>query len=318
MNNLALEELLAQLRDGVSVHLDGQATALLRKSGVVLLTDDEGRSRWQHPVTLLDAGRIREQLSDDVEATVLSLDVHLVTDSTNTLLCRRASPPPGKTRICLAEYQRAGRGRRGREWVAPFGSSLCLSLAWSFGTAPPMLSAMGLAVGVAAVRALRRLDLLEVALKWPNDLVMDGAKLGGILIDAWHGSDGRTSIVAGLGLNLHLTRQQTEAIAATAGLAPVALADIDPVVAKRRDGLAALLIDEIVRMLQACAHDGPDAWRADWERFDALAGVSVEVTSASGRFAGRAMGVDEAGALIVAAGDETRRFVSGDVSVRES
>ena len=313
-----LESLLAQLRDGLSVQLDDQAMALLRKSGVALQTDDEGHSRWQHPVALLDPGRIREQLSDDVEATVLSLDVHLVADSTNSVLCRRAAPPPGKTRICLAEYQHAGRGRRGRNWVAPFGSSLCLSLAWSFETAPPMMSAMSLAVGVAAVKALRRLDLLEVALKWPNDLVVERAKLGGILIDAWHDSAGRTSIVAGLGLNLHLTQAQTETIAATAGLAPVALADIDPVAARRRDGLAALLIDEIVHMLQACAADGPDVWRADWQRFDALAGMSVEVSSAGGRFAGRAMGVDEAGALTVAAGDQTRQFVSGDVSVRES
>lgn len=317
MSATSLAALLAQLRDGAWLELDDRAVTTLLETGLELQFDSDGRCRWRNPVELLDAGRIRTCLSDAVDARVLSLDVHLVTASTNSALRRRAAPRPGKTRICLAEYQSAGRGRRGRQWVAPLASSLCLSLAWSFDTAPRMVSAMSLAVGVAVVRALRRLDLLEVGLKWPNDLVVGGSKLGGILIDAWHGSDGRASLVAGIGLNLHVTEAQAKAVAATPGLPPAALADIDPVGAARRNGLAALLIDEIVDMLDACARDAT-VWREDWQRFDTLAGMSVEVTTGDQSFVGRAMGVDEVGALQVEAGGQTRQFIAGDVTVRPS
>ena len=91
--------------------------------------------------------------------------------------------PPGRFDACLAEFQSAGRGRRGRRWVAPFGFGLCLSMSWSYRDAPATLGALSLAAGVAALRALSRLGFAGLALKWLNDIVHEGAKLGGILID---------------------------------------------------------------------------------------------------------------------------------------
>src|SRR5689334_23615122 len=83
------------------------------------------------------------------------------------------APSPGKLRACIAEFQTAGRGRRGRRWSTPLGGGLCLSVAWQFATAPADLSALTLAVGVVARRVLARVAGVAIALKWPNDLVWD-------------------------------------------------------------------------------------------------------------------------------------------------
>jgi BirA family biotin operon repressor/biotin-[acetyl-CoA-carboxylase] ligase len=113
-------------------------------------------------------------------------------------VAEHALNPPGTAHVCVAEIQNAGRGRRGRSWVAPFGCAICMSLGWQFGEAPPTFSALSLAVGVAAVRALRRLGIDGVGLKWPNDLMWQQRKLGGILIEMRGESAGPAQVVIGL------------------------------------------------------------------------------------------------------------------------
>ncbi len=107
-------------------------------------------------------------------------------------------------RACIAEYQTAGRGRRGRRWSTPLGAGLCLSVGWQFADAPAELSALTLAVGVVVRRALARVAGVEIALKWPNDLVWDERKLGGILLELTAEGQGGCHVVAGIGINVAL------------------------------------------------------------------------------------------------------------------
>ncbi len=106
--------------------------------------------------------------------------------------------------MCLAEFQHAGRGRRGRRWIAPLGGGLCLSVGWQFADTPPELSALTLAVGVVARRALAAVAGVDVGLKWPNDLVLDARKLGGILLELTAEAQGGCYVVAGIGINVSL------------------------------------------------------------------------------------------------------------------
>ena len=103
--------------------------------------------------------------------------------STNTELLSRPNPPNGASEVMLAEYQTAGRGRRGRAWLAPPGGSICLSFSWTFKDVPEGLSALGLVIGVCELRALRELGMTHAKLKWPNDVLVDDRKLGGVLIE---------------------------------------------------------------------------------------------------------------------------------------
>ena len=107
------------------------------------------------------------------------LEVHEALDSTSDRLLAVDDLPPGRFDACLAEFQSAGRGRRGRRWVAPFASGLCLSVNWNYRDAPATLAALSLAAGVAALRALERLGIGGLSLKWPNDIVPEDRKLGG-------------------------------------------------------------------------------------------------------------------------------------------
>src|SRR3546814_7105530 len=104
--------------------------------------------------------------------------------------------------------QTAGRGRRGRSWISPFGANLYLSIAWSWPAWPPELSALSLAIGVACAKVIENHGIADVRLKWPNDLLVDDRKLGGILIEHRGEAGGACRVVVGIGLNLQMVANQ--------------------------------------------------------------------------------------------------------------
>ena len=159
--------------------------------------------RLARPIDLLDAAALRSALVG--RATVPLADVEVLTeiDSTNRRLVGRR-PPAGAANVCVAEFQHAGRGRRGRVWRTPLAGGLCLSVGWQFEDMPSDLTALTLAVGVVVRRALARIAHIDVALKWPNDLVWDSRKLGGILLELAAEAQGGCHVVAGIGLNVSL------------------------------------------------------------------------------------------------------------------
>jgi BirA family biotin operon repressor/biotin-[acetyl-CoA-carboxylase] ligase len=269
--------------------------------------------RLASPLDLLDAAAIRAALPAGAAGRLRRLEVHESLESTSDRLLAADDLPPGRFDACLAEFQSAGRGRRGRRWIAPFASGLCLSLNWHYRDAPATLGALSLAAGVAALRALRRLGVQGIALKWPNDIVKDDRKLGGILIDLRSEAAGPAYVVVGIGVNVRLPVSARSRLAAE-GVDALDLAALGT--PPSRNALAAALIAEMSAALAEFGARGMSAFSAEWREADALVGRVVSVLHGGQTLEGRACGVDDDGALLLEVGGAPRRVVSGEVSVR--
>ena len=267
-----------------------------------------------NPVELLDARRIGAEIDPVRAGHLRSLELLFEVDSTNSRLLSIAAPPPGTADVCMSELQHAGRGRRGRRWIAPFGGSVALSLAWSFGDAARAMPALSLGVGVAIARALTRSGAPGVSLKWPNDIWFQDRKIGGVLIELRAEAGGPAHVVIGVGINVTLTgaaRAELEAQGAHAA----AVADACTA-APSRNRVAGAILDELLSMLGEFEREGFAAFRDAWLALDALSGRSVRVLLGSEVISGTARGVDLDGALLLDTGHGVRRFVSGEASLR--
>ena len=278
------------------------------------------RQGYQLPraVDLLDADEILDQARGTTRGRIDRLDVLLTVDSTNRYLSDLNEAPFDRAQVCLTEVQTAGRGRRGRTWLAPFASGICLSLGWRFAEAPPAFSALSLAVGVAAVRAFARFGAKNVGLKWPNDLIWQDRKLGGILIEMRGESAGPAHVVIGIGINMRMPASVRLELAERQA---VLVADIHEILRDQtptRNALAAAMIDELIEMLQTFATSGFSAFVEEFRRLDVLQHADVKILNGADTLFGIARDVDDDGALLVDVEGELRRFVSGEVSVRRS
>lgn len=264
--------------------------------------------RLAAPLARLDAARLQAAVDGALRVRVIA-----VTDSTSTRLLD--APAADDPQALLAEYQTAGRGRRGRTWVSPFGAQLAMSLAWSFDALPPQLATLPLAVGVACARVLRAQGLQRVGLKWPNDIVCAGRKLGGILLEHRGEGGGGCRIVAGIGINLALQpAQAVDVVQPWINLDDALRAERAPPAA--RNALAAELLRALAALMRDYPRSGFAPWVADWEAFDITREQPVRVLLGERMIDGVAHGVDAQGALIVEAGDERHRLHSGEVSLR--
>lgn len=269
--------------------------------------------RLNQPIDLLDRTALAEYAS---ARPATQLEVYTELESTNRHLLDGPAPDPGMLAACVAEYQSAGRGRRGRNWQAPLGMGLCVSAAWSFGETPPELAALSLAVGLAARRVLQREAGIEIRLKWPNDLVWDDRKLGGILVEFRAEAQGRCHVVAGLGINVSMPPELLERISDWPAGA-VDLRQATDGCQPRRTVLATGLLDALRALLADYEQNGFAPYRDEWLSADYLVGRHVRVDEASQPILGTARGIDSDGALLVeTAAQGRRRVISGDVSVR--
>ena len=260
--------------------------------------------RLPRPLSLLDATALREALDAPARAAVRDVQVHAELASTNAHLLAVNTLLPGAFDLCLAEYQTAGRGRRGRAWQSPFAAGLCFSFSWAFSTLPPGLGALSLATGVAVRRTLARFGLAApVQLKWPNDLLVNGQKLGGILLELRAEAGGPAYVVLGIGLNVQVPAATREAVAAT-GLELTDLEAVANSVAEgrglpTRTALAAALASELHAMLVQFTAEGFAPFHAEWSGADALAGSEVRWQEGDRERSGTACGIALDGALQV-------------------
>lgn len=235
-------------------------------------------------------------------------------DSTNRHLLRLADAGEDVAgRACLAEAQRAGAGRRGRRWVASPYSNIMLSLAWRFEAGAARLGGLSLVAGVAVRSVLARAGIDGVALKWPNDLVWDGRKLGGILIEMRSEAGGPALAVCGVGLNVYIGPREAPLIdQAWIDLAQMGVPQVD------RNWLAAHLVRALADAFQDFERHGFEQWQRSWEQHHRDAGRPVQVTDAAGRVQdGIALGVDAQGGLRLQQADGRIMTVySGEVTLR--
>jgi len=306
------EELATEL--AVSRSAVWKAARALRALGATVHAVRNRGYRLPGTAEPLSAASIRESLPEPAFTRVRRLETTWTVGSTNTVLMERAHPPVGASEVLLAEYQTAGRGRRGRTWVAAPGGAICLSMSWIFGEVPRDLGALGLVVGVCALRGLTRLGVRDLQLKWPNDLLIRGRKLGGILIELRAESGGPACVVIGIGLNIALGAALLQEIAGT-GLDPIDLATAGPE-GLSRNTIAAGLIGAFVAGLLEFERTGLKPFVPEWLEVDALRGKPITVTTAEAVAKGIGRGIDLDGALLVQTPQALLRFVSGEASVR--
>lgn len=326
MNHERRARLLAQLADG-GFH-SGEALAAtagisrtavwkqiqtLRQRGLDIFSVQGKGYRLARPYECLDAGSIQSALPQRQYAPI---KVFFELASTNQYLLEQAVQ---HGEVCLAEYQSAGRGRHGHGWQSPLGAGLYLSIAWRADGLPEPVTGLSLAAGLAVLRALKSCDVPcngrhgGVGLKWPNDLLCDGRKLGGILLQVRGEVTGPCLLVLGVGINLRLPVQaNTKIDQPVTDLAQI-IADLPS-----RNHLAALLIHELSQCLERYPQQGFAGLRSDWHEHDVLRGRQVTLHLGERRIEGEMLGVDADGALLLGQQDQIQRFASGELSVRIS
>jgi BirA family transcriptional regulator, biotin operon repressor / biotin---[acetyl-CoA-carboxylase] ligase len=291
-----------------------KAVEQLRELGVALDAQTNKGYRLGQGVSALSVERIDSLLPAGVRTQIEALLVEWTLESTNTKLLEALPPAAGSAAVVLAEHQTGGRGRRGRGWVAPPGGAICLSLSWQYPDLPADLSALSLVVGLCAVNTLRELQVPGVRLKWPNDLVTAGGKLGGILIEMRAESGGPVHVVVGIGLNVLLDDTARAAVKASGNTADDIRAHHQPV--PDRNVIVAGLLARLIPALEGFPRHGFSPHLDNWHDCDALRECEVRVENAGEITRGVARGIDAHGALLVETPTGVRRFISGEVSVR--
>ncbi len=256
------------------------------------------------------------------QAPSLGLEIEVVqsTGSTNADLRANLAHLSGP-RLLVAENQTAGRGRAGRTWQAESGSSLCFSLAWQFQGALSSLAGLSLAVGVSLAQTLIQQGF-PVQLKWPNDLLKDGLKLGGVLIESVPVRSQQDSVwaIIGLGLNTQLSENLCASVGhdiAALSMQTNAQPTAQPI---DRNKLCAQLVDGLIQDLQEFQQHGLQNFIAPWQQYHAYANQVVSITE-QGRLLheGLASGIDADGRLLLQSLTTPTQFTAiavGDVSLR--
>lgn len=288
--------------------------SVLRKRGLVIEVVPGRGYRLLRPFEPWSDAALRDGLGEAARAALAILSIRDRMPSTNDevlALLRDQGTPPGAV-VCLAEEQTAGRGRRGREWLSPLGGNFYGSVGWVFPGGVQVVEGLSLAVGVAVLRALRRYGVTTARLKWPNDIVVGEAKLGGVLIELLAESDGPCRVVVGLGLNLQLPQDMSGRLGR-----PVTDVVSQLATPLERNRLGALLLDELLQLLLAYPAGGFAAFRDEWLHHDALRNAPVEVAGLQEGLQGMARGVDGHGALLLETADGVQALHGGEVSLRK-
>src|SRR5690625_52274 len=296
----------AQLADalGISRQAVWKQTGALREMGLDIQARAGRGYQLTRPVERLDEDLVNRLVkSPAVRATV----VGAVNSTNQSLLETRAA----HGRALLAETQLAGRGRRGRVWVSPPGSGLYVSLAWEFDCGLTRLAPLSLVVGLTTTKCLRPLSGAPVTVKWPNDLFIGKAKFGGCRVEGSGAAEGPGRAVGGIGINLFSNNRAMSSVEQ----AWTTLEDHgkDP----GRNRLAAALLDGLAGALEQFEAKGFAPFHAEWDTYDALAGLPVQVISGPKVIVrGTAAGIDNHGQLLVRYDHRIKTVAGGEVSVR--
>lgn len=283
------------------------------EAGVEIFSLTRRGYRLAAPIDLLDIDLVRAAIGD--KAHRFDVDILPSIGSSNTeLLARAAAGAPSGTCVA-AEIQTAGRGRRGRAWQSQFASSLTFSLLWRFEKGAAALGGLSLVVGLALVRALRKAGVNDAMLKWPNDVIVNGEKLAGILIETQGDMLGPTAAVIGVGLNVRLP----DALKLSIDQPATDVASHLNVQTTRNELLTAML-RELVVVLDEFNEHGFKFFKNDWIAFHALheQTVTVRQSNVVDREA-VVKGIADDGALIVEFSDQpgsAQTLTSAEISIR--
>jgi len=263
------------------------------------------------PPDLLDAEVLRAALPARAANGPVSVELAWSLDSTNSELWRR--PAAEGCQVLFAECQTAGRGRLGRHWVSPLSTQVCLSVRRRFDGGLGRLDGLSLVAGVAVVEALRGLGVARAGLKWPNDVLADGCKLAGLLVECRGDRTGPAEVVAGVGVNVRLPPMAGVAIDQPwTDLARLCAGGVPPT----RNAVAIAVSLRLLDALDRFDRDGLAVFLPRHADVDILAGREVRVLAGRQVIEGRALGLAADGGLRVLTEAGERVFHAGEVSVR--
>ena len=272
-----------------------------------------GRGYWlPDGVELLDEEMIRSRIPRSLQSEIAHLKVFDKVDSTNRFLLESNDVLPARFSVCLAEMQTHGRGRRGRQWLSPFGKNIQLSVASHLNMPMSQIAGLSIAVGVAVADAVTQLGLSKIALKWPNDIHVNQQKLAGLLVEIKGESEGPVKTVIGIGLNVDLPRQLSERIDQ-----PVTdlARHFDREMPMRND-IAVALIAHVCQAVKQFSEKGLHEFILRWQQYDAYQGHQVIIKNAVEAVEGTYLGLDNTGALLLETQQGVKVFNAGEVSMR--
>lgn len=295
-----LGDTLGMSRAAINKHIQ-----TLRNWGVDVFTVPGKGYSLPEPIQLLNEEVIRSQIETG------SVAVLPVIDSTNQyLLDRLSSLHSGDA--CIAEYQQAGRGRRGRKWFSPFGANLYLSMYWRLEQGPAAAIGLSLVIGIVMAEVLHDLGADQVRVKWPNDLYLQDRKLAGILVELTGKTGDAAQIVIGAGINLAMRRVENEVVNQGWINLQEAGVKID------RNQLAARLINELRVALEQFEKEGLSPFLGRWEKLDNFIHRPVKLIIGDREIYGISRGIDEQGALLLEQNGAIKAWVGGEISLRSA
>ena len=254
---------------------------------------------------------IKKELSATARQCCNELAVLFKTESTSSYLLNRLSSGKSHGNVVLAEYQSNGRGRRGNQWVSPLASGVCVSVAWNFDVAPNALGLLSLYMGVATARTLSALGVADIGLKWPNDIVINDKKLGGVLLELRGEASGPVDVIIGVGLNYDLPEFALANI-------DQAVTDISSLTEKRlsRNKIASTLLSNIFEILQDLQSGTSSNLLEEWCKYDQYVGRRAKLILPGKEIEGILKGVDNQGSLLMIVDGQLESYTSGEISLR--
>ncbi|ADM96427.1 bifunctional biotin--[acetyl-CoA-carboxylase] ligase/biotin operon repressor BirA [Dickeya dadantii] len=293
-----LGELMGMSRAAINKHIQ-----TIREWGLDVFTVTGKGYALSAPIQLLDADKIRSHIQSG------NIAVLPVIDSTNQyLLDRLDSVSSGDA--CIAEYQNAGRGRRGRTWFSPFGSNLYLSLYWRLEQGPAAAVGVSLVIGIVMAEVLHHLGADGVRVKWPNDLYLNDKKLAGILVELNGRTGDAAHLVIGAGINLRMNSSGSDVINQGWINLQEAGIDID------RNMLAVKLITELRTALVIYEQQGLAPFISRWNDLDNFYNRAVKLIVGNREITGIDKGIDSQGALLLEQDGGIQSYIGGEISLR--
>lgn len=259
------------------------------------------------PLQLLDA----QWLNDQADGPGWCACVSPCLDSTNAEALRLLPSAPALPFYVLAERQTSGRGRRGRNWVSPFGENIYYSLVLRIEGGMRQLEGMSLAVGLALLQVVREQGVVSAGLKWPNDVLVGERKLAGILLELSGDPADVCHVVVGIGLNVNMLTAESEAIGQ-----PWTSMRAELGCQLNRNELVRALNQQLSRYLDIQMQHGFVALQDEWQR-NHLWQLRPVVLAAGGEpVEGLVLGVDHSGAIRLQVKGAERVFSGGELSLR--
>lgn len=265
--------------------------------------------KLSRPINLLNQSNILSAMPKRI--LIPEIEVHSLIDSTNSYLMRRLPNQLTQGQVCLAEFQSAGRGRRGKQWISPFGSQIYLSMYWYLDQGLSAAMGLSLVAALAVSDAILSLTGVQVQLKWPNDVYLDGVKLAGILIDLEGQALEPSHSVIGIGLNLNMPEQSAQKIDQKwTDLQSHCTEIID------RNALSAKLIHHLLNRLEQYQNEGLVGMLDEWHMQDFYLNRRVKLLTGERVTKGICRGVNNQGALMLEVDGQISPIYGGEVSLR--